>query len=72
MFSVKKVYDKILVFKYKGSLVAQQGRICLSLQDTEVQSLGLEDPWRKKWQPTPVFLPGTMKSYGQRSLAMQK
>ena len=24
-------------------------------------------PWRKKWQPTPVFLPG--KSHGQRSLA---
>ena len=24
-------------------------------------------PWRGKWQPTPVFLPG--KSYGQRSLA---
>ena len=23
--------------------------------------------WRKKWQPTPVFLPG--KSQGQRSLA---
>ena len=23
-------------------------------------------PWRTKWQPTPVFLPG--KSYGQRSL----
>ena len=23
-------------------------------------------PWRKKWQSTPVFLPG--KSYGQRSL----
>ena len=23
-------------------------------------------PWEKKWQPTPVFLPG--KSYGQRSL----
>ena len=22
-------------------------------------------PWRRKWQPTPVFLPG--KSYGQRS-----
>ena len=29
-------------------------------------SLGGEDPWRKKWQPTPVFLPG--KSQGQRSL----
>ena len=24
-------------------------------------------PWRKKWQPTPVFLPG--KSHGHRSLA---
>ena len=23
-------------------------------------------PWRRKWQPTPVFLPG--KTYGQRSL----
>ena len=23
-------------------------------------------PWRRKWQPTPVFLPG--KSYGQKSL----
>ena len=24
-------------------------------------------PWRRKWQPTPVFLPG--KSHGHRSLA---
>ena len=24
-------------------------------------------PWRRKWQPTPEFLPG--KSHGQRSLA---
>ena len=23
-------------------------------------------PWRRKWQPTPAFLPG--KSHGQRSL----
>ena len=28
--------------------------------------LGQEDPWKKKWQPTPVFLPG--KSHAQRSL----
>jgi len=28
--------------------------------------LSWEDPWRRKWQPTPVFLPG--KSHGQRSL----
>ena len=25
-------------------------------------------PWRRKWQPSPVFLPG--KSHGQRSLAV--
>ena len=27
---------------------------------------GLEDPWRRAWQPTPVLLPG--ESHGQRSL----
>ena len=41
------------------------------MQETQVWSLGGEDPlqketWRRKWQPTPVFLPG--KSHGQRSL----
>ena len=30
-----------------------------------VQSLGREDP-RRKWQPTPAFLPG--ESHGQKSL----
>ena len=30
-----------------------------------VQSLGREDPLRRAWQPTPVFLPG--KPRGQRS-----
>ena len=25
-------------------------------------------PWRRKWQPTPVFFPG--KSHGQRSLVV--
>ena len=38
-----------------------------SKQETQVQSLGREAPGRRKWQPTPVCLPG--KSYGQRSLA---
>ena len=37
------------------------------MQETWVQSLGQEDPlWRRKWQPTPVFLPG--EPHGQRSL----
>ena len=34
--------------------------------ERRVQSLGREDPLRKAWEPTPVFLPG--ESHGQRSL----
>ena len=36
------------------------------MQETRVRSLGWRVPWRRKWQPTPVFLPG--KTHGQRSL----
>ena len=39
------------------------------MQETQVQWLNPwvgKIPWRKKWQPTPVFLPG--ESLGQRSL----
>ena len=36
------------------------------MQETQVWSLGWEDPLERKWQPTPVFLPG--KPHGQRSL----
>ena len=35
-------------------------------QETWVQSLGWEAPWRREWQPIPVFLQG--KFNGQRSL----
>ena len=37
-----------------------------AIENIKIQFLGWEDLWRKKWQPTPIFLPG--KSYGQRSL----
>ena len=37
-------------------------------QETWVQSLGGKIPWRKAWQPTPIFLSG--ESHGQRSLAV--
>ena len=33
----------------------------------EFNSWDQKIPWRRKWQPTPVFLPG--ESQGQRSLA---
>ena len=31
-----------------------------------VLTLGQEDPWKRAWQPIPVFLPG--ESHGQKSL----
>ena len=51
----------------QASQVAQWERIPLPMQETGVQSLGWEDPLEKKWQPTPVFLPG--KSHGEKNLA---
>ena len=35
--------------------------------ETWVRSWVRKSPWRRKWQPTPVFLPG--ESHGLRSLA---
>ena len=35
-------------------------------EEPRVQSLSREDPWRRKWQPIPVYLPG--KSHRQRNL----
>ena len=36
------------------------------MQDIWVLLLGQGDPWSRKWQPAPVFLPGEF--HGQRSL----
>ena len=47
-------------------LVAQMVKNLLAMQETHVRSLDRDDPWRRAWQPTPVFLPGG--SHGQRSL----
>ena len=46
--------------------IAQMVKNLPVMQKTQVQSLGQEDPWRREWQPAPVFLPG--ESHGQRSL----
>ena len=49
------------------SLVGQVENNLTAMWETQAWSLGLEKiPWRRKWQRTPVFLPG--KSYGRRSL----
>ena len=51
----------------RASLVAQMVKNLPAVWETWVQSLGQEDPWRREWQPIPVFLPG--ESPGERSLA---
>ena len=47
-------------------LLTQLYRICLSTQETWVQSLVREDSLEKEMATTPVFLPG--KSHGERNL----
>ena len=42
-------------------------RICLQCKRPRLNPWVRKIPWRTKWLPTPVFLPG--KFYGQRSLA---
>ena len=42
-------------------------RICVKCGRPRFDSWVGKSPWRRKWQPTPVFLPGEF--HGQRSLA---
>ena len=47
-----------------------------AMWDTWVRSLGWEDPWRRKWQPTPVSLSGespwTEEPGGLQSMGLQR
>ena len=47
-------------------LVAQMVKSLPAVQETQVRSLGWEDPLEKEMATTPVFLPG--ESHGWRSL----
>ena len=49
-----------------GFPVAQVVKNLPAMQETQVWSLGQEDPLEREWQPTPVLLHG--KSHGSRSL----
>ena len=63
----KYIYIYIYIYIYfMTPLVAQTVKHLPTMQETQVQSLGQEISWRRKWQPTPVLLPG--KSHGWRSL----
>ena len=50
----------------KDFLVAQSVKNPSAMQETQVNAWVQKSPWRREWQPTPVFLSG--KSHGQRSL----
>ena len=54
------------MFLWGASLVAQTVNNLPAMRETWVPSLGWEDPWRRKWQLTLVFLP--REAHGQRSL----
>ena len=49
-----------------GSVVKNPPAIAGVSEDTSLIPGSRRFPWRRKWQPTPVFLPG--ESHGQRSL----
>jgi len=52
--------------KNDAYLVAQMVKILPAMQDTQVDPWVRKIPWRREWQPTPVFLP--REFHGQRSL----
>ena len=56
-----------LRIRKKKILSAQMVRNPPATQETWVRSWVGKIPWRRKWLPTPVFLPG--ESHGQRRLA---
>ena len=51
---------------FPGGSVVKNPPAMQKIQETWVPSVGQEDPGRRTWQPTPVFLPGEF--HGQRSL----
>ena len=48
----------ILYVRNRTFPVVQMVKNLLAMQETRDRSLGQEDPWRRRWQSTPVFVPG--------------
>ena len=51
---------------YQASLVAQTVNNLPAVRKSGFNPWVREIPWKREWQPTPVFLPGEF--HGQRSL----
>ena len=56
-------YELEEIMSFPGSSMVKNP---LALSETWVECWVGKIPWRRKWQPTPLFLPG--QSHGQRSL----
>ena len=54
------------LLELRTSLVAQMGKHLLTMWETGFDPWVRKTLWRRKWQPTPVLLPG--KSNGWKSL----
>ena len=50
------------LLKERGFLPGLWLGFCLPMQEMQLNPWVRKIPWRRKWQPTPVFLPG--KSHG--------
>ena len=55
-----------ICFIFLAFLVDQTVKNLSAMQETPIRSLGQENPWRRKWQPSLVLLPGEL--HEQRSL----
>ena len=60
------IYIYVYAHIYVASQVSQWLRISLQCRRPGFDPWVRKIPWRRKWQPTPVILPG--ESHGQMSL----
>ena len=66
VYGFNQVVYAILFYSYHFTSGIKHCLICLQCRRPGVDPWVRKIPWRMKWQPTPVLLPG--KSHGQRSL----
>ena len=66
IFQARKLEWVVISFSRGSSRPRDQTKVFLQCRKPRFDPLVRKIPWRRKWQPTPVFLPG--ESHGQRSL----
>ena len=66
-WTTREVLLSVIYIYFKFVRVTQKQLLCYTLKYTVPSSSVGKIPWRRKWWPTPVFLPG--KSHEQSGLA---